>query len=254
MEIKKAYSNLFENYYKRDDFTKKEYSDFVKDEGKASLQKLYDSFKEIENNFKFELPEMYKNFVDAKVSWGVDGANNSLRLYDEKELFEFNYIGSHHGNSSLEEMKDYFLFGQDDGECSYFFDPLNKLGYGTDAVWKINRGFLDDNNTWFDLIAENFYDFIEACVEENDADSNYVFYTESDSFDFTTKDYVNYLANECKKIVQDNINTQDEIENIKNYLNVIKKKMEFYDEGFNDGHFVFIKENENILFNNKASL
>lgn len=100
--------------------SKKEYENFTKEDGKDSLQELFDSFRSIEKVFNLKLPEMYKNFVEAKVAWGVNVSNNSFRLYDKKELYEFNYIGSYQGNSSLEEMKDYFLFGQDDGECSYF--------------------------------------------------------------------------------------------------------------------------------------
>lgn len=252
MEIKNNFSTLFEKYYIRDNLSKNEYSDFIKEDGKVSLQKLADAFSNIEKVFNFRLPEMYKDFIESKVSWGVEGANNSFRIYDEKELYEFNYIGSHQGNSSLEEMKNYFLFGQDDGECSYFFDPLNKLGYGVNVVWKINRGFLDGNNTWFDLVSENFYTFIKDCIEKKDTDSNYVFYTESNSCDLTAKDYVIYLENECKKILERKKNTQDEIEGIKNYLNVIKTKMEYYSEVFNDEHFVFIKENENEFLENIA--
>lgn len=252
MEIKKDFSTLFEKYYIRDDLSKKEYEDFKNGNDKDSLQELFDSFRSIEKDFNLKLPEMYKNFVEAKVAWGVDGANNSFRLYDKKELYEFNYIGFYQGNSSLEEMKDYFLFGQDDGECSYFFDPFNKLGYGIDTVWKINRGFVGSNNTWFDLISENFYDFVEACVEKKDSDSNYVFYTELDSCDFTTNDYVTYLANECKKIVEDTKNTEREIEKIKDYLNIISTRMGDYYEDFNDEHFIFIKENEDVFFENIA--
>lgn len=109
-----------------------------------------------------------------------------------------------------------------------FFDLFNKLGYGIDTVWKINRGFVGSNNTWFDLISENFYDFVEVCVDKKDSDSNYVFYSESNSYDLTTKNYEIYLANECKKIVEDIKNTENEIEKIKNYLNIISTRPEDY--------------------------
>ncbi len=253
MEIREEFSPLFEKYYSRDEEAKKEYEEFVNGNGKAYLQKLFDSIPAIEKDFSLLLPQDYKNFVEAKVAWSLYGKENEFRTYDEKEIYEFNYIGHHKGKSSLEEMHDYFIFGQDYGECSYFFDPFNKLGYGIDAVWKINRGFVGNKNIWFDLISENFYDFIESCVNKKDSDSNYVFYSESDSCDFTTNDYVTYLANECKKNIGNAKNTKIELEKIKNFLPIINTKMEdSYYEGFNDGHFIFIKENEDVFLKNIA--
>lgn len=252
MGIQTKYSTLFENYYIREDLAKNEYEDFLNKDEKESLQKLFDSFDVIEKNFNLKLPEMYKNFVKEKVAWGLEGANNNFILYDEKEIYEFNYIDSHKGKSSIIEMKNFFIFGQDDGECSYFFDSFNKLGYGSDAVWKINRGFIDNGNTWFDLISGNFYDFIESCVNKNDSDSNYVFNSESKFYEIANKDYITYLINECKNHIDNSKNIQNEIEKVKKYLSIINTRMEYYCEDFNDEHFLFIKENEALFLENKA--
>ena len=247
------FKQIIARYYNRDEYTKKQYEDFITECSYANLKKLFDSLPQIEKEFILKLPQDYKTFIEANSSWGLYGKENDFRLYDEKEIYEFNYIGHHKGKSSLEEMHNYFIFGQDDGECSYFFDPFNKLGYGIDVVWKINRGFVGNNNTWFDLISENFYSFIEACVNKKDTDSNYVFYTESNSWGFTTNDYVTYLANECKKNIENTTNTKIELEKIKKYLAIINTKMkDSYYEDFNDEHFIFIKENEDDFLKNVA--
>lgn len=255
MAEKNDYVKLLGAYYQRDNpLVKQQYEDFTASERPALLlKKLYDSIPEIEKNFNLILPHEYKNFIAADSAWGLYGKENDFRVYDEKEIYEFNYIGRLKGNSSLEEMHDYFIFGQDDGECSYFFDPLNKLGYGTDIVWKINRGFVDTDNTWFDLISKNFYDFIKSCIEENDSDSNYVFYSESNEYDFTSKDYVSYLSKKCDKIAENNKNIRNEFSEIKKYLKTIRLKFnDCYFEDFNDDHFIFIKENEEEFFKNMA--
>ncbi|MDD5929644.1 MAG: SMI1/KNR4 family protein [Spirochaetales bacterium] len=254
MATVEQFKELINRYYQRDDETKEQYEEFIASEHAAlSLKKLYESILQIEKTFNHTLPQEYINFIEADYAWGIDGKENDFRLYDVKEIYDFNYIGNHRGNSSIEEMKDYFIFGQDDGECSYFFDLFNKLGYGPDTVWKINRGFVDNKNTWFDLISENFFDFIQACIEKKDIDSNYVFYSESNEYDFTSKNYVTYLAKECETIFEHSGNKQNDFNQIKNYLNIITAKFnDCYFEDFNDDHFIFVKENEEEFFKNAA--
>ncbi len=139
MKTVEDFKRIIAQYYNLDEEAKKEYEEFVNGNGKAYLQKLFDSIPAIEKKFNLKLPEMYKTFVEAKVAWSLYGKENEFRTYDEQEIYEFNYIGTHQGNSSLEEMKDYFIFGQDYGECSYFFDPKNLLGFGVETIWKVNR-------------------------------------------------------------------------------------------------------------------
>ena len=119
MKEKKDFIKLLESYFQRDDsLVKQQYEEFIASEHAALLlKKLYESIPQIEKTFNHTLPQEYKNFIEADYAWGVYGKENDFRLYDVKEIYDFNYIGKHRGNSSIEEMKDYFIFGQDDGEC-----------------------------------------------------------------------------------------------------------------------------------------
>ncbi len=139
MKTAEQFKEILARYYQRDESTKAEYESFIIKKAEASMRKLFESLPSIEKKFNLTLPGEYKAFVEAACSWGLWGKSNEFGIYDERDIYEFNFIGSHEGCSSIEEMKDYFMFGQDTGECSYFFDPFDRLGYGIDAVWRVDR-------------------------------------------------------------------------------------------------------------------
>lgn len=254
MAEKNDYVKLLGAYYQRDNpLVKQQYEDFTASEHPALLlKKLYDSIPEIEKNFNLILPHEYKNFIAADSAWGLYGKENDFRVYDEKEIYEFNYIGRLKGNSSLEEMHDYFIFGQDEGDCSYFFDPYNKLGYGTESVWKIDRTALRDGTKWFDLISENFYTFTEDYVNKKEQDQNYVFNLKWKSSNALTDDYVHYLENRCEQLLEDKKRLQETLGHLKEFTERMKERYEvFRTKDFeNDECFNYIKNNEELFFNN----
>ena len=90
-DIKEEYKTLLDRYYIRDESSKKEYQDFVEENGSGRLQELFDYFPHIEKDYNLKLPRMYKNFIEAKVAWGVDGINNSFRLLEKTNSLFFIY-------------------------------------------------------------------------------------------------------------------------------------------------------------------
>ena len=167
MKTVEDFKRIIDRYYKRDNETHEQYEDFKRQYSFANLKKTFDSLPEIEKKFKLKLPQDYKTFIETDSIWYMNGETDQFGIYDERQIYGFNYIGSHQGNSSIEAMKDFYLFGQDYGEISYFFDPFNKLGYGIDAVWRVNRCSCDKR--YFELVAKNFYELAEKfCNKEDD--------------------------------------------------------------------------------------
>lgn len=167
MKTVEDFKGIIDRYYKRDNETHEQYEDFKRQYSFANLKKTFDSLPEIEKKFKIKLPQDYKSIIETDSIWYMHGETDQFGIYDERDIYEFNYIGSHQGNSSIEAMKDFYLFGQDYGEISYFFDPFNKLGYGIDAVWRVNR--CSCNKRDFELVAKDFYELAEKfCNKEDD--------------------------------------------------------------------------------------
>ena len=90
MKTVEDFKRIIAQYYNRDEEAKKEYEEFVNGNGKAQLQKLFDSIPAIEKQFSLLLPQDYKTFVEAKVAWSLYGKRNEFRTYDEQEIYEFN--------------------------------------------------------------------------------------------------------------------------------------------------------------------
>ncbi|MDE5579990.1 MAG: SMI1/KNR4 family protein [Treponemataceae bacterium] len=181
MKTAEQFKELLARYYQRDEETKKLYEEFTA-YSYVPLNNLLDAMPRIEEKFNLKLPEEYKTFIEADSAWGMYGGEEDFRIYDENEIYEFNCIGKHTGNSSIEEMKDYFMFGQDGGECSYFFDPFNRLGYGIDAVWRINRCSCDKRD--FELVAKDFYELVEKFCDKKDEDFERPFENEPEKYPY----------------------------------------------------------------------
>lgn len=183
MKTIEQFKELINRYYQRDDETKKQYEVFKSQYSYSNLRKTFDSLPKIEEEFKLKLPQSYKTFIEADSAWYMDGETEEFGIYDERDIYEFNYIGTHAGNSSIEEMKDFYLFGQDYGERSYFFDPFNKLGYGIDAVWRVNRCSCEKQD--FELVAKDFYELAEKFCDKRDDDFERPFENEKPVYEGT---------------------------------------------------------------------
>ena len=184
MNTPEQFKQILARYYRRDERTKRLREEFATHSSASlKLKDLLVAMPKIEEKFKLRLPQEYKNFIAADSAWGMYGGAEEFRIYDESEIYEFNCIGKHTGESSIEELKDYFMFGQDEGECSYFFDPFDRLGYGTDAVWRIDRCSCDKRD--FELVAKDFYELVEKFCDKEDGDFARPFENERPVYDGT---------------------------------------------------------------------
>ena len=181
MKTAEQFKELLAHYYQRDEETKKLYEEFTA-YSYAPLNDLLDAMPRIEEKFNLKLPDEYKTFIEADNAWYMNGETEQFGIYDEKEIYEFNCIGKHTGNSSIEEMKDYFMFGQDGGECSYFFDPFDRLGYGIEAVWRVNRCSCEKQD--FELVAKDFYELVEKFCDKKDEDFERPFENEPEKYPY----------------------------------------------------------------------
>lgn len=215
MKTAEQFKELINRYYQRDNETKKQYDELAYSH--VSLNDLLAAMPRIEERFKIKLPQEYKNFIAADSAWGMYGSAEDFRIYDEREIYEFNYIGTHVGNSSIEELKDYFLFGQDEGESSYFFDPFNRLGYGIDAVWRVNRCSCDKQD--FELVAKDFYELVEKFCDKKDEDFERPFENERPVYEGTP------IKDILEKQVENNSDLMKKIsdmqEKIKDYYDIM---------------------------------
>lgn len=160
------FKEIFQKYYKRDVITLKQ----QKDMDTNSLKKLKEHFNSIsrmERKLHIKIPELYKSFIESESGWYIKGDKEEINLYNETEIYEFNYIGEFKGASSFEELKDLFVIGQDNGEYWYFMDPLNKLGYGKESVWKVDCSSCTKSN--FELIADNFLKLADKYCNKDDS-------------------------------------------------------------------------------------
>ena len=166
MATVEQFKEVINRYYQRDNVTKAQCEEFKSQYSYSNLKATFDSLPEIEKKFQIMLPKDYKTFIETDSAWYMNGETEQFGIYDEKRIYEFNYIGNQKGNSSIEAMRDFFLFGQDYGEKSYFFDPFNKLGYGIEAIWRTNRGSCEKK--FFELVAKDFYELVEIFTNKDD--------------------------------------------------------------------------------------
>lgn len=145
-----------------------------------------------------------------------DITSDAFRFYDAKELYEFNYVGEKVGYSAIEEMKDYFMFGQDEGECSYFFDVHDTLGRGIDTFWRVDRNDCGD----FEIVGESFIEFLDAMARGKEIVSNII--QDNENIIATVGDYKKEFS---RMIPEKRLRELDgDINMIKNYVDEIRKK------------------------------
>lgn len=220
MKTVEQFKELINRYYQRDDETKEQYEDFKSQYSYSNLKSTFESLSEIEKKFKITLPQDYKTFIEADSAWYMNGESEQFGIYDEKGIYEFNYIGKYKGNSSIIPMKDFYLFGQDYGDKSYFFDPFNKLGYGIDAVWRTNRGSCEKK--FFELVAKDFYELVEKFINKDDDNYESPFINEKTIYDGTL------IKDILKNQVENNLDLMKKIsdmqQKIKEYFGIMESK------------------------------
>lgn len=140
MNDKEKIQDIFARFYNRNEETQKVQKEFLENKNFYSelLKNTLRAICEIEKQLNISLSEQYKEFLKAKIGNYIYNPDSidEFRAYDAEELYEFNYVGEKVGYSAIEELKDFLIVGQDEEECSYFFDVYNTLGRGIDAFRK----------------------------------------------------------------------------------------------------------------------
>ena len=171
MSDKEKIQSIFNRFYNYDSETKKVQEEFLenKDFYSGLLENTLRAVREIERQSGISLPEQYKEFLKAGIGNYIYNPDSidEFRAYDARELYEFNHVGGKAGYSAIEELKDFLIVGQDEGECSYFFDVHNTLGRGTDTFWRVNRCDCED----FEIVGNTFIEFLEAVASRNAIDA-----------------------------------------------------------------------------------
>lgn len=214
-------NKIFELYYERDEESKKMKDDYLKHKAEydSLCDETYNTVLEIEKKLEIKLSDFYKDSLKAKAGIYISNENlsNEFRFYDKSELYNFNYIGEERGYSAKEELKEFFIIGQDEGESSYFLDVYNNLGLGIDIIWKVNRCNCED----FVVVGQNFIDFLESIATNRK--SNLDFISEDNPTDFINVD--DYIKKILSKITEGNLHKLNkDIKTIYNYIEEIKKQ------------------------------
>lgn len=213
-------NKIFALYYERNDEIKREKEDYLehKDEYDSLCEETYNAILEIEKEIRINVSEYFKDFLKSKAGVYIsnDITSDAFRFYDAKELYEFNYIGEKVGYSAIEELKDFLIVGQDEGECSYFFDIHNTLGRGIDTFWRVDRNDCED----FEIVGENFIEFLDAMARGKEIVSDTI--QDNENIVITVGDYKKELS---RMIPEKRLQKLDgDIKTIKNYVDEIRKK------------------------------
>lgn len=125
MTDKEKIQNMFNRFYNFNEDTQKIKRDFLANKELYSeiLGNTLKAIREIEKLLNIKLSEHYIEFLQAGIGNYIYNPDSidEFRAYDAEELYGFNYIGEKVGDSAIEELKDFLIVGQDEGENSYFF-------------------------------------------------------------------------------------------------------------------------------------
>ncbi len=214
------YKKIAKIYYNRDDKTKKEKENFISQNGEKSMLLFFNAMNKIEEKLGVKFPVLYKDFIQSACIWILSGEKNYFCCYDEESIYEFNDIGENKGYSSWKELNNYLVIGQDQGESSYFSDPKNLLGFGTEAVWKVNRTSLGNGNEFFELVGKDFFEFFENCVNKKDVFEKFPFMKKVQISNINDK-YIDHLKE--KVYIKGSIEkTETAIKQINEYISKLK--------------------------------
>lgn len=211
---------IFEVYYTRDDTTKKERKEYLEHQNEYDFlcEETYNAILEIEKEIKIKVSEYFKYFLKSKSGLYISNnmTSDEFRFYDAKELYEFNYIGEKVGYSAIEELKDFLIVGQDEGECSYFFDVHNTLGRGIDTFWRVDRNDCED----FEIVGSTFIEFLDTMASSKEIISDTV--QDNKNCTVTVENYKKELSRKIPEKRLQKLN--NDIQAIKNYVDKIRKK------------------------------
>ena len=237
MSDKEKIQSIFNRFYNYDSETKKVQEEFLenKDFYSGLLENTLRAVCEIERQSGISLPEQYKEFLKAGIGNYIYNPDSidEFRAYDARELYEFNHVGGKAGYSAIEELKDFLIVGQDEGECSYFFDVHNTLGRGTDTFWRVNRCDCED----FEIVGNTFIEFLEAVASRKAIDAATPFEKKEEPIPENAKDIL--IGKLSERMPADELHvTCDRIEIIKDYLSTIRQRNDarFFSSKYRNHH------------------
>lgn len=217
-------NKIFALYYGRDDETKREKDDYLKHKAEydSLCDETYNTVLEIEKEIKINVSEYFKDFLKSKAGVYIsnDVTSDEFRFYGKKELYEFNYVGEKVGYSAIEELKDFLIVGQDEGECSYFFDVHNTLGMGIDTFWRVDRNDCED----FEIVGNTFIEFLDTMASGKEIISSTI--QDNKHNIATVGDYKKELSRMISEKRLQKLN--NDIQTIKNYVDEIRKKDDLF--------------------------
>ena len=230
-----VFKQMITKYFDQNERTRKEKKEYEKFNPESSIE-LVEKLPVIQKKLGYTFPEQYVNFLQAGgLGSYLNDLGEDLFIYNENDLYEFNYTPHNHGESAFEELQGYLLFGQDGGECSYFFDPSNLLGYGTDAVYRIDRDVLEKED--FELLAKGFKEFFSFFIENKELPTTRPFYTEPEEHPKDEGEaVVQRILHEAQKEPDVYKKIQDDMKQIKTYLDFIDSKCTGIDSDYGYEH------------------
>ncbi len=248
MNDKEKIQDIFNRFYNYDEETQKAQKEFLenKDSYSELLKNTLRAAYEIEGRLGISLPEQYKEFLKAEVGNYIYNPDSidEFRAYDAKELYEFNCIGEKVGYSAIEELKDFLIVGQDEGECSYFFDVHDTLGRGIDTFWRVNRSSCSN----FQIAGNTFIDFLNDVANRKTIDAIAPFEQKEEPIPENVKDIL--VEKLSRQISADELHiAYNKIKIIKEYLSTIEQRNDvlFCSSKYRNEHIKTLIKLQNIL-------
>lgn len=251
MNNKEKIQNAFNCFYNYNEDTQKIRNEFFENQEfylkllKTTLQAI----NEIEEKLCITVSEQYKDFLKAEIGNYIynPDSTDEFRAYDAQELFSFNYIGDDVGYNAIEELKDFLIVGQDNGEYSYFFDIQNTLNHGTDTFWRVNRSSCSN----FEIAGNSFIDFLTEVSARRKIKKIIPFEQKKADIPENIKEiFIEKLSSQLSKDKLQSIN--ENISTIKNFFSIIRQKddlfclSEYWDEHIQSLMNIFYLMNESF--------
>lgn len=250
MTDKEKIQNMFNCFYNFNEDTQKIKRDFLANKELYSeiLGNTLKAIREIEKLLNIKLSEHYIEFLQAEIGNYIYNPDSidEFRAYDAEELYGFNYIGEKVGDSAIEELKDFLIVGQDEGENSYFFDIHNTLHYGIDTFWRVDRSLCSD----FEIVGKTFIDFLEQIVLRKPINALHPFEKEKKTISGNNKAF--FIKKLCEQMSADELYiTSNKISVSKNYLSEIKRRndVRFISTEYSNQHIETLIKLQNIMNN-----
>lgn len=219
--------NAFTSFYNFNDDTREIMNEFYENQESylKLLKNTLQAINEIENKLKITVSEQYKDFLKAEIGNYIynPGSIDEFRAYDAQELCSFNYIGDNVGYNAIEELSDFLIVGQDNGEYSYFFDVHNTLNHGTDTFWRVNRSSCTD----YEIVGNTFIDFLTEVSAGKKINAINPFQQKEEKNPENIKEaFIKKISNQLAK---DKLQSIDEnIKTINEYLAMIRQKDDLF--------------------------